>query len=115
MAVPFPWEDLPGRVRAADTCELCEEARLTEWFHEDDDCWIAECEACFVPMVVWRNHDAAPSEETKRMLGERLLTVVAELFEGQVYLDDNLRSIPDHYHIHARSRTGPMGRGLRRR
>ncbi|MEZ5258363.1 MAG: hypothetical protein R2705_16105 [Ilumatobacteraceae bacterium] len=49
------------------------------------------------------------------MLDERLLTVVAELFEGQVYLDDNLRSIPDHYHIHARSRSGPMETCSRRR
>ena len=26
--------------RPAD-CELCEAARLTPWFHEDEVCWIA--------------------------------------------------------------------------
>jgi hypothetical protein len=24
-------------------CDLCEAARITPWFHEDDICWIAEC------------------------------------------------------------------------
>jgi len=27
-----------------DDCELCLAERVTEWFHEDDVCWIAECE-----------------------------------------------------------------------
>ena len=49
-----------GDRRRAMSCELCEAARLTEWFHEDDDCWIAECESCSVPMVVWKIHDADP-------------------------------------------------------
>ena len=34
-----------------DNCDLCEAARITEWFHEDDVCWIAECEICATPMV----------------------------------------------------------------
>ena len=38
---------------------------MTQWFHEDDLCWIAECEICAVPMVVWRNHHAVPSDEVK--------------------------------------------------
>ena len=41
-------------------CDLCEAARITEWFHEDDVCWIAECEICAVPMVVWRGHGTDP-------------------------------------------------------
>ena len=33
-------------VPAADpACELCEAARVTDWFYEDDDCWVTECEA----------------------------------------------------------------------
>src|SRR4051794_32286004 len=35
-------------------CDLCEAARITPWFHEDDLCWIAECEICATPMVVLR-------------------------------------------------------------
>ena len=46
-----------------DGCDLCEAVRLTEWFHEDDICWIAECEICAVPMAVWRFHGIEPPEE----------------------------------------------------
>lgn len=99
------------------TCELCEEARITEWFHEDDDCWIAECEICSVPMVVWRNHDHRPSIEIKDALHERLAVVVERHFEfaAGFYVDDHMRNIPDHYHAHARPRGGFFGHGLRRR
>jgi hypothetical protein len=43
-------------------CDLCEAAIITTRYFEDDDCWIADCEICLVPMVVWRTHDAAPPE-----------------------------------------------------
>jgi hypothetical protein len=90
---------------------------MTEWFHEDDDCWIAECEVCSVPMVVWRNHDAHPSDEVKAALHERLIAAAERHFEFDkgLYIDDNMRNIPDHYHAHARSRAGFTGRGVTRR
>jgi hypothetical protein len=92
-------------------CELCEAAKLTEWFFDDDVCWIAECESCSVPMVVWRVHGAEPSEEIKSLLWERLLTVTAAAYGFDPYIDDRLRSIPDHYHAHARPRGGFTGNG----
>ena len=99
---------------AADpTCELCQAARFTEWFYEDDECWIAECESCSVPMVVWRVHDPQPPDDVKAMLHERLAAVMAEVFEDPHVVDDNLRTIPTHYHAHARPRS--WGRGFRRR
>ncbi len=88
---------------------------MTEWFFEDDECWVAECESCSVPMVVWRNHDPSPSAEVKARLHERLATVVAQYFDDDHYVDDNLRSIPGHYHAHARRRSAMFGGGLRRR
>lgn len=97
-----------------DGCELCEEARMSEWFHEDDECWIAECESCAVPMVVWRRHDASPDEETKRRLHDKLLEVVTQHFDFEPRVDDNMRTIPDHYHAHARPKDGFYGFGLRR-
>jgi hypothetical protein len=108
------WRDLPGRT-FSERCDLCEEARITQWFHEDDDCWVAECEICAVPMVVWRNHDHSPPDAVKAVLHERLGMVVAEHFEFEHYVDDNMRNIPDHYHAHARPRGGFFGHGLRRR
>ena len=95
------------------TCELCEAARFTEWFYEDDDCWIAECESCSVPMVVWRVHDPNPPDDVKAMLHDRLAIVMTEVFEDAHVVDDNLRTIPTHYHAHARPKV--WGRGFRRR
>ncbi len=106
--------DPSGYRRDAD-CELCAEAKLSEWFYEDEYCWIAECIICSVPMVVWRNHDQQPSPEVKSMLHHRLAQIVAEHFDFDHYVDDNMRNIPDHYHAHARPRGGFFGHGLRRR
>lgn len=90
-------------------CELCEAARLTEWFHEDEECWVAECEACFVPMVVWKRHDPSPPDDVKERLSSRLAVVADRLWppvDGRSgwSFDDVLRTIPDHYHAHARPR-----------
>ncbi len=98
-----------------EPCELCEAARLTEWFYEDETCWIAECEQCYVPMVVWKQHDPAPPAALRDTMMELLGVVVREsyCFDG-FYVDDNMRSIPAHYHAHARPRGGFFGHGLRR-
>ena len=95
-------------------CDLCEAARITEWFYEDEVCWIAECEICAVPMVVWKKHDNLPPDEVKAYLHARLAEVVVNTFEFVHYVDDNMRNIPDHYHAHARPRGGFFGHGLRR-
>ena len=85
-------------------CELCEASRLTEWYHEDDLCWIAECEACFVPMVVWKRHDPNPPEEVRVVLYQRLTDVADSVLGTEYWIDDRLRTIPTHYHAHARRR-----------
>lgn len=95
------------------SCELCQATRFTEWFYEDDDCWIAECESCSVPMVVWRIHDPDPPDDVKAMLHDKLAAVMADAFEDPHVVDDNLRTIPTHYHAHARPKT--WGSGFRRR
>jgi hypothetical protein len=98
-----------------DHCDLCEAAQITPWFYEDEMCWIAECEICAVPMVVWKSHDPSPPDDVKVVLHARLATVVHEHFEFEHYVDDNMRNIPDHYHAHARPRGGFFGHGLARR
>lgn len=84
-------------------CELCEAALLTTRYFEDETCWIADCEICLVPMVVWRVHDARPSDEVKQHLHDVLSVVAtAEFAETPWRIDDHMRNIPDHYHAHAR-------------
>ena len=85
-------------------CELCEAAPFTEWFHSDELCWIAECDACAVPMVVWRVHDPAPPAEIRELLHARLVAAVEARSDDAYWIDENMRSIPDHYHAHARRR-----------
>jgi len=96
-------------------CDLCEAARITPWFHEDDICWIAECEICAVPMVVWRSHGVTPPADELAHMHEKLAAVVGEYFTFEHYVDDNMRNIPDHYHAHARPQGVFFGHGLQRR
>ena len=84
-------------------CELCEAARLTTWYHEDDTCWIADCEICCVPMVVWRRHGVTPPDEVRDHMVRELGRVADEVLgEGVWHLDAVMRQIPDHFHAHAR-------------
>ena len=97
-------------------CDLCEAARITPWFHEDDVCWIAECEICAVPMVVWRGHgDRAAGRASSSTCTPASPRSSSVHFEFEHYVDDNMRNIPDHYHAHARPRGGFFGHGLSRR
>lgn len=91
-------------------CPLCEAARITPWHHEDDVCWIADCEICATPMVVWRGHGTQPpAEEREHMLDQ--LARVAEANLGAHWVDGNMRNIPDHFHAHARPEGGFFGPG----
>ena len=89
--------------RADGLCELCEAARITEWYHEDDTCWIADCEVCGVPMVVWKQHGNEPPEaDVTHMLAELGTVADRVLGVGVWSYDRVMRQIPDHFHAHAR-------------
>ncbi len=103
-----------GRTESAE-CELCEAAAFTERFHDDDLCWIAECESCSVPMVVWKVHDPDPPDTIRRTLHNRLGDVVASRFVDEIWIDEQMRTIPGHYHAHARRRHGFPNQRLQRR
>jgi hypothetical protein len=76
---------------------------ITTRYYEDQLCWIADCEICLVPMVVWRSHGASPPDEVRTQLLEALAVIAnRELGEGNWGFDDHMRNIPDHYHAHAR-------------
>lgn len=84
-------------------CDLCEAAPITRRYFEDETCWIADCEICLVPMVVWTVHDPKPADDVKADLHAKLAAVANPLFgEDGWKVDDNMRNIPDHYHAHAR-------------
>lgn len=84
-------------------CELCEAARFTHWYFEDDVCWVADCEVCAVPMVVWRPHGIDPSEAEIAHMLARLTAAGQERFGDEPFtIDREMRTIPEHWHAHAR-------------
>ena len=96
-------------------CELCEAARITPWHHEDDICWVADCEICAVPMVVWKRHGPVPPEDERAHMLATLERIGNERFgEGGFHLDAVMRQIPDHFHAHARDPNWWMRRFSRR-
>ena len=85
------------------SCELCEAARFTHWYEEDEICWVADCEVCDTPMVVWRHHGTRPSEANVAHMMERLGNAGGQRFGPSGWsIDRTMRQIPSHFHAHAR-------------
>ena len=86
-----------------EACELCEAARFTHWYHEDERCWVADCEVCSVPMVVWNHHGSAPSAADVDAMLAVLADVAAARFGPDNFeIDRTMRQVPTHFHAHAR-------------
>ncbi|MFA5564735.1 MAG: hypothetical protein WC184_02425 [Acidimicrobiia bacterium] len=93
----------PTELIQDENCELCEAARYTHWYFEDELCWVADCEVCSVPMVVWKGHGPDPDEASVAIMIERLVIVATERFGANRFeIDRNMRQIPTHFHAHAR-------------
>jgi hypothetical protein len=90
-------------------CQLCRAERITPWHHEDAICWIAECEICAVPMVVWRSHGTEPPPQILAHM-RACLHETARAQLGEFWVDERMRNIPDHWHAHARPAGGFFGR-----
>jgi hypothetical protein len=84
-------------------CDLCEAAQITPWHFEDDVCWIADCEVCDVPMVVWKSHSPTPPDDARAHMVAQLTIVADRVLGPESYkIDQVMRQIPDHFHAHAR-------------
>ncbi|MGY9081407.1 MAG: hypothetical protein ACKVK3_02240 [Acidimicrobiales bacterium] len=93
----------PEHSEAAVGCDLCEAARFTHWYHEDETCWITDCEVCSVPMAVWKPHGIDPTQaEITHMLGHLEAAGKTRFGDEPFTLDREMRTIPDHWHAHAR-------------
>ncbi len=89
-----------------DGCLLCDAERMTDWLHEDEDCWVADCLVCMTPMVVWRAH-GLPEPDEQAVLLAHLERIAAERYGVDGYwVDPERRRIPDHWHAHARPASG---------
>ncbi len=80
----------------AANCSLCKAERKTKWYYEDDKVWVADCETCRIPMIVWRDHVMKLKFEDV----EHMLWVVLMLFGDGVTIRFKQRKIHDHLHWH---------------
>lgn len=102
MAVTDPTDGRPFPP-ADPNCELCRADRWTHWYAVTDDGWVADCEVCSVPMVVWWDHGPeAPEPARSRMLAELSRVADDRFGPGNWRLDTTMRQIPQHFHAHAR-------------
>ena len=94
--------EVPGPTFHA-ACELCAADRYTHWYSVDDVCWVADCDACSTPMVVWRHHGIAPSDADVEHMLTQLRAAAAIRYEGDEFtIDRTMRQMPTHFHAHAR-------------
>ena len=97
-----------------EDCDLCEAARFTHWYLEDETCWVADCEVCSVPMVAWRHHGTEPSDADRAHMVEQLRRAGHDRFGDVAFeIDQVMRQIPDHWHAHARDADWFAMRGQR--
>lgn len=88
-------------------CELCQLVRSTRWyaeFHEPLRFTVLDCDSCDTPMAVLGEHRKSVTEEEKAVMVGALEVVGRALGLGDLTIDDRMRQIPDHYHVHARPR-----------
>lgn len=96
-------ETLRSAPESDPACELCRADRFTHWYVEDDVCWVADCEACGVPMVVAHGHGPEPTDDVIAHALARLTEVGEERFGIDGFtIDRMMRQVPDHFHAHAR-------------
>ena len=97
------WPDGTPRLGVGAACELCRADRITHWYGEDDYGWVADCEICDTPMVVWRQHGVTPPETVVEHLVACLSAAATQRYGiGRFSVDRHMRQIPDHFHAHAR-------------
>jgi hypothetical protein len=89
-------------------CGLCELAKITQWLYEDDTIVVILCESCEVPMAVLRDHRVTVEESLRDSIRVRLVEAASEFFDSkEFFIDETMRQIPDHLHMHARPKSRP--------
>lgn len=88
-------------------CELCElvftRNIYTKLHYEDETFLIVDCNTCFTPMVVLKNHRKSFKGKERLIIVKILL----QLFGPTGFIDWKQRNIPDHAHCHLRKKPFP--------
>lgn len=86
-------------------CPLCKLEKITNWYYEDGDFVILDCEICGVPMGVIREHGVEiDNTDIYRRMIDKLSETADQVFgKDKWWIDTVERTIRDHRHAHARS------------
>ncbi len=87
-------------------CELCELRDYTQRYAEfvyPFKFTILDCDSCDTPMAVLGDHRAVPTDQEREFMIEALSLVARAKYGADKFgIDDVMRQIPDHCHMHAR-------------
>ena len=91
-----------------NNCGLCELRDYTQHYGQFVHPFkftILDCDSCDTPMAVLGDHRKEPTEAEKAFMIEVLSAVArAKWGADKFFIDDVMRQIPDHCHMHARRR-----------
>ena len=91
---------------AMPKCELCELRDYTQRYADFVHPFkftILDCDSCDTPMAVLGDHRAVPTDEERAFMIEALSLVARAKYGADKFgIDDVMRQIPDHCHMHAR-------------
>jgi len=87
-------------------CELCELRDYTQRYADfvyPFKFTILDCDSCDTPMAVLGDHRAVPTDDEREFMIEALSLVARAKYGADKFgIDDVMRQIPDHCHLHAR-------------
>ena len=88
-------------------CPLCIRKKLSHWHYEDSLIVIMNCISCssknnFVPMAIIKRHDSEPTLVERAKCHIKLIELANLLGWKNYKLDDSMKKIPSHYHLHLR-------------
>ena len=91
---------------AMPKCELCELRDYTQRYADFVHPFkftILDCDSCDTPMAVLGDHRAVPTDDERAFMIEALSLVARAKYGADKFgIDDVMRQIPDHCHMHAR-------------
>jgi hypothetical protein len=87
-------------------CELCELRDYTQrycQFVHPVRFTVLECDSCDTPMAVLGDHRQSATEDERAFMIEVLSLIARQKYgPDRFVIDDVMRQIPDHCHIHVR-------------
>jgi hypothetical protein len=87
-------------------CDLCELKEYTPWyatFTLPFKFALLDCDSCDTPMAVLGEHRKTPTDQERAFMIEALNLIGRNKYgQDEFIIDDVMRQIPDHCHIHIR-------------